>query len=247
MRAAVGTCDEWQGKKSGCGGSWFFGKVNILAIDTSTEACSAALRREDGTVFDLFEIAPRQHTRLLPAMMTQVLDAAGLDRKAITHCAFTNGPGAFTGIRIAAAQAQGIGIALRIPLLPVSTLAVLAQVAIDRMGSSRPLVALDARMNEIYWAVYERDDSGLARLCGRERLDRAGEIDIDDAVDAGIGHGWVEELLARTNFEVSPRLFPDAKSLLRLALPAARGGLGVDAGAIGINYLRNRVAEKARS
>ena len=221
--------------------------MNILAIDSSTEACSAALYREDGAIFDCFEIAPRQHARLLPAMMAQVLDAAGLDRMAITHCAFTNGPGAFTGIRIAAAQAQGIGIALGIPLLPVSTLAVLAQVAVDRMACSRPLAALDARMDEIYWGVYERDDSGLARLCGRERLDRAGEIDIDGAVDCGIGHGWVEELRAKVKFEVSSRLLPDAKSLLGLAAAAAREGSGVDAGAVGINYLRNRVAEKARS
>ncbi|MGD2171048.1 MAG: tRNA (adenosine(37)-N6)-threonylcarbamoyltransferase complex dimerization subunit type 1 TsaB [Gammaproteobacteria bacterium] len=221
--------------------------MNILAIDTSTEACSAALRREDGAVYDLFEIAPRQHARLLPAMMARVLEDAGLSRKAITHCAFTNGPGAFTGVRIAAAQAQGIGIALAIPLLPISTLAVLAQVAIDRMGCNRPLAALDARMDEIYWAVYERDDSGLARLCGRERLDRAVEIQFDDAVDGGIGHGWVEALRARAGFEVSPRLFPDAKSLLGLAVPAARDGRGVDAGAVGINYLRNRVAEKARN
>lgn len=221
--------------------------MNILAIDSSTEACSAALYREDGAIFDCFELAPRRHARLLPAMMAQVIAAAGLDRKALTHCAFTNGPGAFTGIRIAAAQAQGIGIALDIPLLPVSTLAVLAQVAIDRMGCGRPLAALDARMDEIYWAVYQRDDSGLARLCGRERLDRAEAIDIDDAVDGGVGHGWVEALRARANFEVSPRLLPDAKSLLGLAVAAALDGPGVAAGAVGINYLRNRVAEKARS
>lgn len=219
--------------------------MNILAIDTSTEACSAALLREDGSLFEAFEIAPRQHVRLLPAMMDRVLDTAGIPRSALTHCAFTNGPGAFTGIRVAAAQAQGIGIALGIPLLPISTLAVLAQVAIDRHGCVRPLAALDARMDEIYWAVYERDESGLARLHGRERLDRAADIEFDEATDFGAGHGWVEALRPRAGFRVEPGLFPDARSLARLAVPAARGGRGVDAGAIGINYLRNRVAEKA--
>jgi tRNA threonylcarbamoyladenosine biosynthesis protein TsaB len=219
--------------------------VNLLAIDTSTEACSAALLREDGMIFDRFEIAPRRHARLLPTMMAWVIEAAGLAKTDISHCAFSNGPGAFTGVRIAAAQAQGIGIALGIPLLPVSTLAVLAQVAIDRHACDRPLAALDARMDEIYWAVYERDAAGLARLCGRERLDRAADIEIDDAADFGIGHGWVEALRARVDFEVSPRLFPHAASLARLAVPAARHGQGVEAAAVSINYLRNRVAEKA--
>ncbi len=138
--------------------------VNILALDTATEACSAALLREDGCVFSEFEIAPRQHTRLLPRMMDAVIAAAAIDKRQLTHCAFSNGPGAFTGIRIAAAQAQGIGIALGIPLVPVSTLAVLAQVAFDRGEAERVLVALDARMQEVYWAVYNRDASGLAEL-----------------------------------------------------------------------------------
>jgi tRNA threonylcarbamoyladenosine biosynthesis protein TsaB len=219
--------------------------VNILAIDSSTEACSAALYREDDRIFDRFEIAPRQHARLLPAMMAEVVEAAGLKKTDISHCAFANGPGAFTGIRIAAAQAQGIGIALGIPLLPVSTLAVLAQVALDRHACHRPLAALDARMDEIYWALYERDAAGLARLCGRERLDRAADIEIDAAADFGIGHGWVDALRPRAVFELAPELLPDARSLARLAVPAARGGQGVDAAAVSINYLRNRVAEKS--
>ena len=221
--------------------------MNILAIDTATEACSAAVLRADGAIFDCFEVAPRRHNTLLPAMMEQVLDAAGLEKTDLTHCAFTNGPGAFTGIRIAAAQAQGIGLGLGIPLLPVSTLAVLAQTAIDRHACQRPLVALDARMEEIYWAAYERDAMGLARLRGCERLGPVEAIEIDAATDFGAGHGWIEALRARAGFEVVPTLFPAAASLLALAAAAAGDGGGVDAAAIDINYLRNRVAEKSAS
>ena len=219
--------------------------MNILAIDTATEACSAAVLRADGALFDVFEIAPRRHATLLPAMIEQVLDAAAIAKTELTHCAFTNGPGAFTGIRIAAAQAQGIGLGLGIALLPVSTLAVLAQTAIDRHGCRRPLAALDARMDEIYWAGYERGANGLARLRGRERLDRVEAIEIDAATDFGAGHGWTEALRGRAEFEVVPQLLPAAKSMLGLAAAAARAGGGVDAAAIGINYLRNRVAEKS--
>jgi len=118
--------------------------VNILAIDSSTEACSAALLREDGEVFACFEIAPRQHTRLLPQMMNQVLSESAVEKSRLTHCAFANGPGAFTGIRIAAAQAQGIGIGLGIPLLPISTLATLAQVSLDRYAYANTLADLES-------------------------------------------------------------------------------------------------------
>jgi tRNA threonylcarbamoyladenosine biosynthesis protein TsaB len=222
------------------------GDLNILAIDTSTEACSAALLRADGEVFAEFEVAPRQHTRLLPLMMEQVLNASAIPRHSISHCAFANGPGAFTGIRIAAAQAQGIGIALGIPLLPVSTLAVLAQTAIDRDDCRSPLVALDARMREIYWALYRRDENGLASLAGSERLTAIDAVEFDGGADSGYGHGWLEELSSKAAFEIDAGLLPDARSLLKLALSAARADRGVDAGAAGINYLRNRVAEKAQ-
>ena len=221
--------------------------MNLLAIDTSTEACSAALLRADGQIFSEFDVAPRQHTRLLPLMMDRVLLAAGIPKNSISHCAFANGPGAFTGIRIATAQAQGIGIALGIPLLPVSTLALLAQTGIDRSDCSKPLVALDARMQEIYWALYQRDDAGLARLVGRERLTSVDAVEFDGSVDRGIGHGWLDELRAGASFEVDAELLPDAKSMLKLAQSALRANRGVDATAVGINYLRNRVAEKAKN
>jgi tRNA threonylcarbamoyladenosine biosynthesis protein TsaB len=221
--------------------------VNILALDTSTEACSAALLREDGVIFSEFEIAPRQHTKLLPVMMDAVLSASTISKQSISHCAFTNGPGSFTGIRIATAQAQGVGLALGIPLLPVSTLAVLAQVCLDQNEYNDTLVALDARMQEIYWAHYRRDGDGCARLVGSERLSAVGEVDIDVNIECGAGHGWLDELRARVDFPVDINLLPTARSLLKLAKIAMEQGLAVDARQVGINYLRNRVAEKARS
>ena len=221
--------------------------MNILAIDTSTEACSAALLRDDGAIFSEFEVAPRQHMRLLPVMMDAVLSASAIPRQSISHCAFTNGPGSFTGIRIATAQAQGVGIALGIPLLPVSTLAVLAQVCLDQNEHSNTLVALDARMQEIYWAKYHRDSDGCARLAGTEQLSAVGDIDIDASIECGAGHGWLDEMRESVDFPVDVNLLPTARSLLKLAKKAIDQGLAVDARQVGINYLRNRVAEKARS
>ena len=221
--------------------------VNLLAIDTSTEACSAALLREDGELFHQFEIAPRQHTRLLPAMIDSVIDEAAISSQALTHCAFANGPGAFTGIRIAAAQAQGIGLGLGIKLVPVSTLAVLAQTGIDRLGCQRPLVALDARMQEIYWAVYRRDEQGIAQLHGEERLTSAEAVEIAAEVDRGLGHGWIEALRDGVSIDIEFDLLPDARAMLTLAADAIASGQDVYPSAVTINYLRNRVAEKAAS
>jgi tRNA threonylcarbamoyladenosine biosynthesis protein TsaB len=221
--------------------------VNILAIDSSTEACSVALLRADGMQFGEFEVAPRQHMRLLPLMMERVLAAADLSKSDLTHCAFANGPGAFTGIRIAAAQAQGIGLGLDIPIVPVSTLATLAQTRFDRHPGNTTLVALDARMQELYWAIYRRDNEGCAILQGEERLSGTDQFPVDSVVESGAGHGWLAELRARATVPIDHELLPDAVSLLKLAQRAILENRSCDASHISINYLRNRVAEKARS
>lgn len=223
------------------------GSVNLLALDTSTEACSVALLRADGEVFHRFEIAPRQHNRLLPQMLDSVMRDAGIARNELGYCAVTNGPGAFTGIRIAAAQAQGIGVALAIPLVPLSTLAVLAQTRFDRAAGECVLVALDARMSEIYWAVYGRDQSGLAVALGPEQLTADAAVEFSPQVDCGAGHGWLEKLRAAADFEVDYALLPDARSMLGLARRQIEAAAVVAAEHIEMNYLRNKVAEKSAS
>ena len=185
--------------------------------------------------------------QLLPEMMDRVMSASGLQKSMLSHCAFSNGPGAFTGIRIGAAQAQGIALALNIPLVPVSTLAVLAQVCLDRTDYDNALVALDARMQELYWAVYRRGGDGCAELVGSERLSSPGEVAIDSTIEFGGGHGWIDALRDGAGFPVDSGLLPDARSLLKLATKAIDLDLVVDAGRIKINYLRNQVAEKSRT
>lgn len=229
-------------------------ELNIIAIDTSTEACSAALLRDDGQVFAEFEIVPRGHTRLLPVMMDAVVGAAKIPKSSLTHCAFCNGPGAFTGIRIAAATAQGLAIGLGILLVPVSTLATLAQVSLDRHALPDTLVALDARMSEVYWAIYRRDNDGLARLEGSEKLDKLGNLLLEALPAGGAGHGWKAILenssaasLNRNDMVIDTELLPDAKSLLKLAQQAVIEGRVVKPEDIQINYLRNQVAHKPRA
>ena len=225
--------------------------MNILAIDTSTEACSAALLRDDGEIFSEFELAPRQHTRLLPKMMDSVLKASSLSKQSLTHCAFANGPGAFTGIRIAAATAQGIAIGLDIPVIQISTLATLAQACLEKHAENSTLVALDARMGEVYWAKYKKDKQGLAVVDGNERLNKLEEVILESSPACGAGHGWVvggDIWIARfpdcANIKIDSGLLPDATALVKLAQQAVIEKRFVNAEDTSINYLRNRVAEK---
>jgi tRNA threonylcarbamoyladenosine biosynthesis protein TsaB len=222
-------------------------------MDTSTEACSVALLRDDGTIFSEFEIAPRRHTRLLPAMMDSVLKDSGLARKSLTHCAFANGPGAFTGIRIAAATVQGIAIGLGIPVVQMSTLATLAQTCLEKQALDTVLVALDARMDEVYWAMYKRDKLGLAALQSTEMLTKLEQVVIDPIPDCGVGHGWtvgndiwIDKYPACSSIPIDSAMLPDAAALLKLARQAIIENRTVSAGNTSINYLRNRVAEKPR-
>ena len=227
--------------------------MNILAIDTSTEACSAALLRDDGRIFSEFEVAPRQHTRLLPAMMDAVLKSSGQSKQSLTHCAFANGPGAFTGIRIAAATVQGIAIGLHIPVVQISTLATLAQTCFDKYGADSALIALDARMGEVYWAKYIRDESGLAILDGNERLSKIGDLVIDSPSAIGAGHGWLvgddiwqKKFSAQLPTAIDADILPDAAALAKLARRSIVDNCFVSAENISINYLRNQVAIKSR-
>jgi len=224
--------------------------LNILAIDTSTEACSAALLRSDGRVFSEFKVTPRQHTRYLPRMMDAVLEAGDISKQSLTHCAFANGPGAFTGIRIAAASIQGISMGLNIPVVQISTLAVLAQTCFDRYAVDNVLVALDARMNEVYWAQYKTDENSLAMLLGEEKLNNLDDVLLDSIPACGVGHGWSiapeSWLKGNTDIQIDSDLLPDARSLLKLAQQAVAENRTLSAENTSINYLRNQVARKPR-
>ncbi|WP_333904124.1 tRNA (adenosine(37)-N6)-threonylcarbamoyltransferase complex dimerization subunit type 1 TsaB, partial [Achromobacter insolitus] len=135
-------------------------ELNLLALETSSSRCGVALlRAADGRL----EVSVREHEgsqehaeRLLP-MANELLAASGLAPSALHAVAFGQGPGGFTGLRVACGVAQGMGLGLGIPVLPiVSHQAVAAQV--DATPTDAIVVALDARMNEVYLAVYRQAD-----------------------------------------------------------------------------------------
>jgi tRNA threonylcarbamoyladenosine biosynthesis protein TsaB len=224
--------------------------MKILAIDTATEACSAALLL-DGEVHERFEVQPRKHGQLILGMMDGLLAEAGLALPQLDALAFGRGPGAFTGVRIATGVAQGAAFGAELPLLPISTLAALAQRHCRETGAQRILAAFDARMGELYWGAYRIDDSGLARLLGEEQVAAPDALQLPPGDGwHGVGSGWgtyAEALAARLGDALvgtNPELLSSAHDVALLAVAAFREGQGVPAEQGLPVYLRDRVAWK---
>ncbi|KAF1052105.1 MAG: tRNA threonylcarbamoyladenosine biosynthesis protein TsaB [Stenotrophomonas maltophilia] len=216
----------------------------LLALDTSTEACSVALLH-DGRRYSRHEVIPRLHAKRLLPMVQELLDEAGVALSAVEAIAFGRGPGAFTGVRIAIGVVQGLAFALERPVLPISDLAVLAQRAHREHGATQVAAAIDARMDEVYWGCY-RLDGTVMRLAGAEAVlppesvalprDAAGEW-------FGAGTGWSlrDRLSAHVAVDDASTL-PHAEDLLDLALDAWSRGEAVAAEQAQPVYLRDNVA-----
>lgn len=158
----------------------------ILALESTTEACSVALYNDERIV-EKFEIAPRQHTNLLLNMVDSLLNEEGVSKQDLNAIAFCRGPGAFTGLRITTGVAQGLGFGLNIPLIPISSLAALAQGGYRHSQKHAEhlnyLSCLDARKNEVFWGAYSIQD-GFARLQGEEYVSAIEKVsEILDSLD----------------------------------------------------------------
>ena len=132
----------------------------ILAVDTATEACSVALLC-DGEIISRFAISPREHTQKVLPMVEGVLSEAGIKLNQLDALAFGRGPGSFTGVRIGVGIAQGLALGANLPMIGISSLMALAEGAYRLQGQENVLVAIDARMSEIYCAQYQRTENSL--------------------------------------------------------------------------------------
>ncbi len=224
--------------------------MKILALDTATDACSAAAW-ENGLVHERFEIAPRRHAQLLLAMVDGVLSQAGWELNDLSAIAFGRGPGSFTGVRIAAATAQGLAFGSDRPVVPVSSLAALAQAAFDAHGARRCAAAFDARMEEVYYGAFEIRSSGVAEAVVGEQVCPPEEVTLPPGgAWTGVGPGWDayrERLTARLGdrlSEVYPAALPRARGVAALAAVAFSRGEAVSAEAALPVYLRDRVTQR---
>ena len=221
--------------------------VRLLSIDTTEEACSAALLT-DGAVAERFELAPRRHSELILPMMAGLLSDAGLHLNDLDALAFARGPGSFTGVRIAASVIQGAAFGADLPVVPVSSLQALAQGAFRTRRATAVLSALDARMGEVYWGAYRADREGLMRPVIDEGVCAPHHVAVPEGGDWwGIGSGWASyaaELGARCAMhlprDAEARVHAQDVATLAAALFAAGGAVPAEQ-ALPV-YLRDEVA-----
>ena len=219
--------------------------MKILAIETATEACSAALAIDD-TQIERFEIAPRKHTQLILPMVEDLIQEADIKVSDLDAIAFGQGPGAFTGVRIAMGVIQGLAFAHDTPVIPISTLAALAQhVAKDHDCVA---AAIDARMQEIYWGLFKKNDSGIMEAVSEEGGCAAGNVNlIPGEIWFGAGSGWdtySDELSSKLDSNLSGfdgKLFPSAIDVLALAKPVYLENKMISVEQASPVYLRNKV------
>ncbi|HHQ4764040.1 tRNA (adenosine(37)-N6)-threonylcarbamoyltransferase complex dimerization subunit type 1 TsaB [Aeromonas veronii] len=224
--------------------------LKILAVDTATEACSAALLVGD-KLFSRWEEAPRDHTRKILPMVQAVLEDAGISLSDLDAIAFGRGPGSFTGVRIGISVAQGLAFGAGVPLIGISTLAAMAQGAYRLDGAQQVLTAIDARMNEVYFGRYELID-GRMQLVGDEvvsdpsaLVDARGKL-AGRVTCVGTGFETYGETLSGLADElaVSQVRFPAAEDMLPLARAAWLAGEAVPVELATPVYLRDKVTWK---
>jgi len=219
--------------------------AGILALDTATEACSVALQI-DGELYERQQIAPRKHAELILPMVDAVLNESSSQLSDLDALAFGRGPGAFTGVRIAAGVIQGLALGAGLPVIPVSSLAALAQGAGDEYV--HVLAAIDARMGEIYWALLEKNQRGAVQLRSEEKVTSAERVDITvDTEIYGVGTGWgTYQAILKNIFKdrligLNAECYPIAKNILPLAIEALENGRDLPAEQALPVYLRNKV------
>jgi tRNA threonylcarbamoyladenosine biosynthesis protein TsaB len=226
--------------------------MNLLALDTSSVACSVALQF-GGEIFSRHEEQPREHTRLLLPMINSILDEAGTSVAGLDAIVLGNGPGSFIGMRIAASVAQGLAFASGLQIVPVSSMAAVGSRVLAGGEFDEVVVAQDAHMQQVYLGIYTADSDGLATETVPERLhDLATIEELDPDRVAGrvaAGFGWQRypelSVANRDRLTVVSDIFhPHAEDLLTLGRAAMAEGKAVAPQEIVPAYLRQKVAEK---
>jgi len=230
-----------------------FKALNVLCVDTSTEACSVAVLHQtenDKIVNDIFMFAPREHTQKILPAVKDILEKAALSLPEIDVVAYGRGPGSFTGVRVGISIAQGLAYGIEKPMVGVSTLQAMAQEAYIKLKFTDVYAAIDARMGEVYFAHYQLDDN-LMTLVGEEVVIKpadllALEMDVKEhAVLVGTGWDTYPELI--THFKGTIKLdinLPSSKYMLDQVVHCVENDATVNPELATPVYLRDKVTWK---
>ena len=221
--------------------------MKILAVDASTEACSAAVYVNEELV-ERLTLAPRKHIELLKPMTEEVMEAAEIEYKELHGLAFGVGPGSFAGLRIACGFVQGLGAGLNIPIVPVSTLAALAYPVLEEHPDALVMPMLDAKMHEVYWGIYALDEEGELKIVEEDQVSSLEEVYArfgGDQSFLAVGDGWGldPESIGKLNATlIEDRHYPRAGDIALLAIRDLQKGLGLYADQVSPIYLRHNIS-----
>lgn len=218
--------------------------MKILGFDTATNLCSVALL-VDGVVIARAEEAPRRHSELLLPMIDALLIAQNLTVSALDAISFGVGPGSFMGVRLATGVAQGLSFAAKLPVIPVSTLQILAQTAYRQHNVTTALAGWDARMQQIYWGCYQLVDGVMQPVLADQLSDPEAIACAHPGCNA-VGNAWqVYRQQLPTAIQSLPshtELYPFAEDLLTIASKKFQDQDWQQATDVEPSYLRDRVA-----
>ena len=216
--------------------------MNLLAIDTCTEIASVTLMTSGSRVSRVLSGVQKSSGHILK-LCDEVFQETDTLINAIDSIIFTKGPGAFTGVRMCVGVVQGLSMSRNIPTMGFSTLELLGFRASQILNSEKIAVALDARMGEVYWAIYNQGKISKLRICNPR------DVDTLDANFIGVGTGWgaYGDLLSSASgvIETDLTIFPESSSLIDLAFESFSRGESSDFELPQPIYLRNNVAQKS--
>ncbi len=222
--------------------------MKLLALDSATEACSAALLQEGGMI-ERYELLGRGHAERLLPMVDELLVEAGIGLSALDAIAFGRGPGSFTGLRIAAGITQGLAAGARLPVLPVSDLAAVASAGARLSGKNQILVCMDARMGQVYWAAFDCSAGQPLAVTEEAVADPASVAPPGPEPWFGAGHGFTAYPVLAASLGarlagMAAELLPRASDIARIAAADFAAGRGLDAASALPVYLRNEVVHR---
>ncbi len=231
--------------------------MNYLAIDASTEACSVALQ-VNKTIYSCDELCPQSHSLQLLPMVDKLLKEANITLSQCDGLIFGRGPGSFTGVRIGVGVAQGLAFAANLPVIGVSSLQAMAQLAFIKYQQTAVFSAIDARMGEVYNGYFELDNHNIMQV--KTLADQQTEsvtapalvqqrlANIISLPIYGVGTGWdayqADLSPLKTNAGTPEILFPSAKAMLTIGKAALQRGEGVSAEDAQPVYVRDTVSWK---
>jgi tRNA threonylcarbamoyladenosine biosynthesis protein TsaB len=221
--------------------------MRVLAVDTATEACSVALLCGEVLIGRSAEQG-RPHAQQVLSLVEAVLAEAQVSLSMLDGIAASIGPGAFTGVRISVAVAQGLAFGAGLPVIPVTTLEALAA-QVTRSGADLALACLDARMGEVYWGCFAADPARglIAGSAARVGPPESVVLPADGRIYRGIGRGFaaypvLAQLPGLDLGADDRRALPNAREFAHLGTLRLARGEGLDPADLSPLYLRDKVA-----